>query len=427
MPRLLCFALSCFLALAGPAIAEDWPHWRGPARNGIVAESSGYDGGEWPGEELWSTGVGVGGTSPLVVEGRLYALGHDGGEDRVVCLDAATGEELWRQTYSAPQYGRHSTGDEGVYAGPSSTPEFDTDSGLLYTLGIDGELRCWDTRREGRSVWRLNLYDEYAAPQRPKVGRSGLRDYGYTTAPLLHGDWLIVEVGAESGTLMAFDKRTGRRVWASAATYPAGHTGGMAPMTVAGAPCVAVLAFSHLLVARLDAGHEGETVAEYPWETEFANNIASPAVEGAHVVITSSYNHDAICKLQITLDGATPVWEQPFSSSICTPVIHAGHVYWSWRSLRCLDNATGEQRWETDGFGDAGSCIVTGDERLILWAHNGTLVLAETAGRSGGEYRELARRENLAGTDVWPHVVLSGGRLYLKDRLGGLRCYRTGR
>ena len=424
MPRFLGFAFSLSLLLARSTSAEDWPHWRGPARNGVVAESSGYDGGEWPGEELWSAGVGVGGTSPLVVEGRLYTLGHDGGEDRVVCLDAATGEELWRQTYPAPPYGRHATGDEGVYAGPSSTPEFDPDSGLLYTLGIDGELCCWDTHREGRSVWRLNLYAEYAAPRRPKVGRSGLRDYGYTTAPLVLDDRLIVEVGAESGTLMAFDKRTGRRAWASEAKFPAGHTGGLAPMTVAGVPCVAVLTFSHLLVARLDAGHEGETVATYPWKTEFANNIASPAVEGADVVITSSYNHAAICKLHVTLDGATPVWEQPFSSSICTPVIHAGHVYWSWRSLRCLDYATGEQCWESDGFGDAGSCIVTGDERLILWAHNGTLLLAEAAGRSG-EYRELARREELAGTDVWPHVVLSGGRLYLKDRFGGLRCFRT--
>ena len=26
----------------------DWPHWRGPNRNGIVAEGSGWERGNWP-------------------------------------------------------------------------------------------------------------------------------------------------------------------------------------------------------------------------------------------------------------------------------------------------------------------------------------------------------------------------------------------
>ena len=33
--------------------------------------------------------------------------------------------------------------------------------------------------------------------------------------PLVHGDWLIVEVGSSRGTVIALDKRTGREVWAS--------------------------------------------------------------------------------------------------------------------------------------------------------------------------------------------------------------------
>ncbi len=43
------------------------------------------------------------------------------------------------------------------------------------------------------------------------MGKAGsLRDYGYITAPLVHGDWLIVAVGASEGHLMAFDKKKAR-------------------------------------------------------------------------------------------------------------------------------------------------------------------------------------------------------------------------
>ena len=390
--------LFCLLvALASPLRAGDWPHWRGPGRDDVVEESSGWEAGRWTlGEAAWSRGVGIGSTSPLVVGDQLFTMGWGNNQDHVVCLDADSGRPLWSVQYACPKYGRRATGDQGLYAGPCSTPEYDEATGFLYTLSIDGHLACWDTRRRGRRVWIINLYELYQAEQRPRVGRSGRRDYGYTTAPLLHGDWVVVEVGSRQGTLMAFDKRNGGRVWASQSKEPAGHTGGPVPIRVEGVPCVAALTHFHLLIARLDAGHEGETVAEFPWETSFANNIASPAVRDNFVLITSGYNQFAICKLEITLGGAREVWKQEYASKVCTPVIHGGHVYWCWREVQCLDFETGKRRWASPpDFGDPGSCIVTSDDRLIVLAKRGRLALAETAQRSPDTYRELARRDNL--------------------------------
>lgn len=108
---------------------------------------------------------------------------------------------------------------------------------------------------------------------------------------------------------------------------------------------------------------------------------------------------------------------------ICSPIIHDGHVYWAWRQARCLDFATGEQRWEGGDFGDAGSCIITADDRLIIFGRQGKLSLVNTAARSSGQYQPLAENDGLFATDVWPHVVLADSRLYLKDRLGNLKCY----
>ena len=46
---------------------------------------------------------------------------------------------------------------------------------------------------------------------------------------LIHGDWLIVEARADEGTLLAFERSTGKQVWRSDAKGPAGHTGGHSP------------------------------------------------------------------------------------------------------------------------------------------------------------------------------------------------------
>lgn len=424
--RALCLLLT---VACSAVLAADWPHWRGLRRDDTTTEESGWRAGQpWvQGKPTWSANVGEGSTSPIVVQNQLYTLGWRDGKDHLVCLDAATGNELWRTSYQAPRYARHATGDEGLYSGITATPEFDPAAGLLYTLGVDGALNCWDSARAGASVWHVNLYDAYQVRQRRRIGRSGLRDYGYTTAPLVHGDLLLIEVGADEGNVMAFDKRTGTRRWRSQAKDQAGHTGGLVPMTIEGVPCVAVLTLERLVVMRIDEGRAGETVATYPWETEFANNIASPVVSDDHVLITSNYNHSAICKLKITLQGAKKVWETPVASGVCTPIVHRGRVYWASHQFRCLDFETGKELWSGGSFGDAGSCILTKDERLIVWGRHGKLALVEAAERSNGKYVELAARDNLSSTDVWPHVVLASGRLFCKDRTGGLHCFLLGR
>lgn len=407
-------------------IAGDWPHWRGPDRNDAIDEASDGDADKWKdAAPAWSAQVGEGSSSPIVVGDRLYAFGWKDDKDHVTCLDADSGRELWQSSYSAPQYARLARGDEGLYSGPCSTLEFDTNSGLLFSLSSDGDLNCWNTEEQGQNVWRKNLYDEYHAPVRPKVGRSGHRDYGYTSSPLVQGDLVIVEVGAPSGNLIAFNKLTGEEVWKSENKSPAGHTGGPVPLTVEGVPCLAVHNFAGLLVVRIDPGHEGETVATVPWVTDFANNIATAAVFENNVVITSSYNQHRIARFRITLaGGAEKVWEASAASKVCSPVIHNGFVYWAWEHVYCLDFETGAIRWQGGQTGDAGSMIATNDQRLILWSNRGTLSLLEGAARSPEELKVLATRDVFHRSDAWPHVVLSNGRLFCKDRTGEILCIR---
>jgi outer membrane protein assembly factor BamB len=407
------------------ARGDDWPQWRGPNHNDTVSESSRWNGNAWPpGNAIWSTNVNSGGSGPIVIGRHLYTMGWKENHDHVYCLDAISGREIWSQSYPCPKYGRHSEGDKGLYSGPSSCPSFDTKTGFLYTLSTDGDLNCWDTNDSGKRVWSLNFYDVYQVPQRTKVGKRLLRDYGYTTAPLIQGETIIVEVGDDEGNLMAFSKRTGKRRWTSESKDPAGHTGGIVPMVVDGLPCVAVLTIRNLLVVRLDENHQGETVAKFPWVTDFANNVATPTVLNNSVIMTSEYNQYSIVRIDITRSGAKQVWKQPYASGLCPPVIYNGHVYWCWRGVYCLNFATGKPIWRGGrGYGDAASCIATSDGRLIIWGRRGDLALVETADHSPKKYSELARKKGILKNDVWPHIVLSGGRLYCKDRDGNMVCF----
>ena len=47
--------------------------------------------------------------------------------------------KLQAQEYDSPRFGRLAEGDQGLYSGPTSTPEFDAASGLLFTLSCDGQ------------------------------------------------------------------------------------------------------------------------------------------------------------------------------------------------------------------------------------------------------------------------------------------------
>jgi len=94
----------------------------------------------------------------------------------------------------------------------------------LQTRSPDGALCAWNTAQRGERVWALNLHKDYKVAQRPRVGSSGHRDYGFTTSPFVRDDWLLVEVGAAEGTVIAFDKRTGKEAWRSPGISSAWNT-----------------------------------------------------------------------------------------------------------------------------------------------------------------------------------------------------------
>src|SRR5262245_58593061 len=79
--------------------AADWPRRRGPDRDAKVTGCRVPP--TWPKElkQQWDVVVGDGVATPALVGDRLYVFTRQGSNELVRCLDAATGKEIWKDTY----------------------------------------------------------------------------------------------------------------------------------------------------------------------------------------------------------------------------------------------------------------------------------------------------------------------------------------
>ena len=141
--------LVTFLLTSATAIADDWPQWLGPQRDGVWREKGLV--AEFPsgGPPLrWRSEIGGGYAGPAVAAGRVYVTdrliargerdpnspfqrGATRSTERVLCLNEADGKLVWKHEYDC-------TYTISYPAGPRTTPTVDGDK--VYTLGAEGHL-----------------------------------------------------------------------------------------------------------------------------------------------------------------------------------------------------------------------------------------------------------------------------------------------
>src|SRR5262245_40319484 len=134
-------SLLLVVMLAGAAAPlADWPQWRGPTRDGIVAAFAPR--ASWPKTLVpgFKMPVGIGHASPVVVGDRVFVFTREGEEEVVQALELQTGKRIWRQSYSAPYTVNSAAAAHGK--GPKSTPA--VADGRVFTFGIGGILSAFD-------------------------------------------------------------------------------------------------------------------------------------------------------------------------------------------------------------------------------------------------------------------------------------------
>jgi len=391
-----------------PIECADWPQWRGPQHDGLSLESglSHHWSADGP-PLLWKRPLGRGFSSVAVIAGRLYTMDEEAeGAERheaVVCLDAATGKEIWRFRYPN-QY------EERLGSGPRSTPA--VDGNFVYAVGPTGIFHCLraDT---GEKVWRHELMEEF---------HSQKMQYGVSFSPLVEGDLVYAMPGGRQGnSVAAFDKRTGELAW-KALDDPVGYS---SPIASSAAGVRQVLFFTNLALVSVSPV-DGKELWRYPFETDNGFNIATPLAFGNYVLISAAYGKGcALLEITAEADGALKphcVYEHNrlrnyFSSSVrCGEYIYG----FDMMDLVCMKIRTGEIVWREKGIRTfrKGSLLIA-EGQLIFLGEFGTLTLADATPL--GYHEKAAVR--VSNNKCWTVPVLANGKLYIRDE-SHLICFK---
>jgi outer membrane protein assembly factor BamB len=130
-----------------------WPQWRGPRRDGISDEKSLLP--SWPEggpKLLWKMdGLGTGWSSPVISGGRLYITG-DIGDDLVVFAFDLAGKPVWRATNGKAW--------KGSYPGARACCAYS--EGRVYLMNAHGRVVCLDAA-SGTELWAVDILERFEA------------------------------------------------------------------------------------------------------------------------------------------------------------------------------------------------------------------------------------------------------------------------
>src|SRR5690606_19626163 len=179
------------------------------------------------------------------------------GRERILCLDASTGDVLWEHAYDCPY-------NLSYPGGPRATPTID--EGRVYTMGAEGHLHCLNLHT-GEVIWSKHLNEAYGV-QTPF--------WGYAAAPLVDGERLFVPVGGPGTGIVALNKATGEEMWRALDTEEPGYS---PPVIIQVGDNRQLVQWTPLTLNGLDL-ETGEVYWSVPLEPSYGMSIMAPRQSG---------------------------------------------------------------------------------------------------------------------------------------------------
>ena len=376
------------------AADDDWPGFRGPARDGVVrGVRIATDWSASPPVPLWRRAIGPAWSS-FAVQGELvYTQEQRGEEELVSCYRLHTGEPVWR--HGDPI--RHWDSEGGP--GPRATPAIR--DGRVFSFGGTGRLNALDAG-SGAMVWSRD------AAADTSVETPG---WGFAGSPLVVGDVVIV---AASGRLAAYDVASGERRWLG----PEGGAGYSSPhlATIGGVPQVLLLRGARSTsVAPADGALLWEHKAPQP-----GVSIVQPALTAEGDVLVAggdSMGGSGIRRLAVARGPAGWSVEERWTSKGLKPyfndfVVHGGHAFgFDGGILACIDLANGERKWKGGRYGHGQLVLLPEQDLLLVLSEQGELALVKA---TPDAFAEVARVPAIQGK-TWSHPALVGDVLLVRN------------
>ena len=400
--------VTCSLIRSLSAAESDWPQWRGPNRDGCSPDTGLLK--EWPKEGpplLWkATQLGVGFSGVSVVGQRIFTLGDLGDASFVIALNRADGKQLW-----SARVGNSGAPGWGGFAGPRAAPS--VEDGLVFALGQYGELVCVNAEN-GKEIWRKHLTADFGGP---------LPQWGFSESPLVDGNLVLFTPGGSRGTLVALNKRNGSLVWQSKEWTDNAHYSSIIVAEIQGVH--QYIQLTDKSVAGV-AAKDGKLLWKAPRRGETAV-IPTAIYADGQIYVTSGYG--AGCNLFKVAKGSPFTATQVYANKVM--VNHHGGVvklgdylygYSDGKGWTCQNFKTGEAVWQDKSKLNKGS-VTAADGRLYCReeSENGVVALLEATSKGFVEKGRFTPPDR-SGKQSWPHPVIAGGRLYLRDQ-DVLLCY----
>lgn len=410
--------------------AADWPQWMGPNRDDVWSETDIIE--EFPAKGLtflWRKPIRGGFSGPAVAGGRVYVTDYVRstgdekplptkrndlqGKERVICLDAKTGNEIWKYEYDCNY-------TISYPAGPRCTPT--VAAGKVFTLGAMGDLFCFDAEN-GSVIWSKNLPKTYNAP---------LPLWGYAGHPLVYKGLLICAAGGENSAVVAFDKETGKEVWKAVNTPEIGYS---PPTLIEAGGTTQLLIFHGKGLDSLNP-ETGRIYWSQPLATSFAMAIMAPRKDGDYLFTGGHSGQSMGLKLDEATPSVTKVWQGSRTVGLApvsgTPFAENGVAYGIDGNglFRAMRMATGERLWSTSkpvngqdsekrGANEGATFVTKNGNRFFIFGENGDLVIARLSSNS---YDEVSRTKlldpvgfGLGRNVVWSHPAYADRCVFARN------------
>lgn len=382
------------------ALGQDWPQWRGPNRDGVVGSFT--EPKAWP-DRLklkWKIKVGDGHSSPVVSGKRIYLHSREGENEVVRAIDLANGKQLWQDSYPVAYTVQRAAAAHGK--GPKATPVLA--KGKLYTFGISGLLSCYDIK-SGKLRWRKDTSSQF---------NNDLPDFGVASSPVVDRGLLIINVGGDSGALMAYNTETGEEKWrlkADSDSYASpivAVLGGIRQViTVSQQSIIGVAADSGALLWRIPYPASGGPVT-IPTPVVYQQTVICSSVGRGTKAFTITKRGNEWATEQAWYNPGVSMWMN-------TPVLSGGFLFGLSQKKRgqffSLDARTGKEFWTSEGGAGDYAVILKSDAKLFIQTTDGTLIIARITDRG----YEPVKRYQVADSATWAQPAIIKNQILVKD------------
>lgn len=407
--------------------ADDWPQWRGPARDGVWRETGIIE--KFREAELtpvWTAPVGPGYSGPTVAGDRVYLTDRVTApqpQERVLCFDRRTGRPLWSHAYACEYR------DIDYALGPRAAVTIA--DGRAFALGAMGHAHALDAAT-GAVLWARDLAQEF---------RAKINVWALSSAPLVVGNLAVFLIGGQpDACVVALDVATGQERWRAldgGASYSS-------PRLVRLGGREVVLIWTAHWIAALEPATGAVLWKEAYQPKRMILNVADPLLDGTGRGLFLTAFYDGSFLFDLPPGGGAPVlrWRRTGASErktdglhsvIMTPVIIGGYAYGidSYGEMRCLDLATGDRVWEdtsllANGRWATAHFVQQGD-RTWITTEKGEIVIARLSPR-GFERLSSAQfirpETTLRGRNhpiAWSHPAYAHRSLFARND-SELRC-----